>query len=361
MRLQIIGTKAPIGVDLGHSTVKLAQLRSNGGTLELLAAGAEASPLPAEANGQVRMNALAGAIRKILKSDNFQGRHAVLSLPAEATLVQHVKLPKMPAEEIPAALRSELQNKLPYPVEDAVIRHVVAGETYVDGESKQEVMVVAASHGVVDDYLAMARSAKLDVIGLNIESCAVVECFSRLFKRTSDAARTILMVDLGAASTQVALSHGNRIVFARNLNTGCNVLDHAVADSMDISFEQAQALRRDLVKGDEGGSAEMELYHQLSGTLDSMGGELTQCLRYYESVFRNQAVERVIFVGGGAYDTRLCQALAKRMNLPAQIGDPLIRVERVEGAGMWIGMDRRTPQPDWAVAVGLSLGAAQAA
>jgi len=361
MRLQIIGTKAPIGVDLGHSTVKIAQLRSNGDKLELLAAGAEDAPLPAKENGQVRMDALAATVRKVLKFGGFQGRHAVLSLPAETTLVQHVKLPKMPAEEIPAALQSELRTKLPYPVEDAVIRHVVAGETYVDGESKQEVVVVAAPRNVVDDYLGMARSAKLDVIGLNIEACAVVECFARLFRRTKDAARTILMVDLGAASTQVALSHGDQIVFARNLNTGCNDLDHAVADSMDISFEQAQALRRDLVKSDEGGSAETELYHQLSETLDSMGGELTQCLRYYESVFRNQTVERVIFVGGGAYDTRLCQALAKRMNLPAQIGDPLIRVERVEGAGMWIGMDRRTPQPDWAVAVGLSLGAAQAA
>ena len=69
----------------------------------------------------------------------------------------------------------------------------------------------------------------------------------------------------------------------------------------------------------------------------------------------------MVLAGGQAYDKRLCQSLAERLNLPAQIGDPLVRIGRVAGAGLQIGLDRREPQPQWAVAVGLSLGAAQAA
>ena len=362
MRLQVVRARVfPIGVDLGHSAVKLAQLRFGTDAFHLLAVGSSEIPRSCRADLPARLECLGAGIRKVLKSGPFKGRRAVLSLPAEDTFVHHVKLPKMPPEQIRSSVESELQGKLPCPVSEAIIRHIVAGETYVDGEPRLEVITVSASRELLNSYLAMAKAVKLDVVGVNVESCAVVECFSRLFRRAVDAARAILMVDLGSASTQVVLAHGNNIVFARNLRIGCEHLDQAVADAMDIPLEQAHDLRLDLAKTNKDGTAETELYRLLDNALNTMGGELTQCLRYYESVFRNQTIERVIFVGGGAYDTRLCQALARRLNLPAQVGDPLVRIERVEGAGLWMGLDRRAPQPDWAVAVGLSLGAAEAA
>ena len=182
-----------------------------------------------------------------------------------------------------------------------------------------------------------------------------------IFRRTNDAARTIMFVDMGSASTQVVLSHGTRLVFARNLPMGGRQLDQAVADGMDVSLSQAHSIRWDLLKGHNEGPAEDELHRLLDAPLNSMADELTQCLRYYESAFRNQSVERAIFVGGQAYDKRLCQSLAQRLNLPAQVGDPLVRVKLAEGAVMPTSMDSRQPQPNWAVAIGLSLGSLRAA
>jgi len=248
------------------------------------------------------------------------------------------------------------QGKLPWPLHEAIVRHVVAGELPGDGEVKQEIIAIAASRASVEAYLAAARKAKLDVLGVNVESCALVECFSRLFRRNADAARTILYLDMGHLTTQVVLSHGNRMVFARNLKIGAQSLDQAVAKTLEIPIEQAQAMRKDLLAAETPTEAGEELYHMLSVPLDSLADQLMQCIHYYESVFRNQSIERAIFLGGAAYDKRLCQAIAQRLNLPAQIGDPLVRCGRIEGAGLGIGLDRREPQPDWAVAVGLSMG-----
>jgi hypothetical protein len=49
--------------------------------------------------------------------------------------------------------------------------------------------------------------------------------------------------------------------------------------------------------------------------------------------------------------------IARKLNLPAQIGDPLVRVSRAEGSNL----TTTDPLPNWAVAVGLSLGGEQAA
>jgi type IV pilus assembly protein PilM len=363
MALKIVKNQLfPIGLDLGSSTIKLAQLRSAGDVTELLAAGTvEVSRDIRRQDIAKRFDATGEAIRCLVKANPFKGRQCVVSLPTEFAFVHHLRIPKLSAKEIPGCLQFELQGKLPFSTDDAVIRYVVAGDVFNDGEPRQEVIVVAASRDTIDRYIRMVNRAGLEVVGMNIEACAVVECFARLFRRDSDAARTILYVDIGSATTQVALSHGNRLVFARNLMIGGQQLDQAVADGLKIPIDHARLLRRDPQNAQQDSAAVGELYHLMQSPLGNLAEELIQCLHYYESVFRNQAVERAIFVGGQAYDKRLCQSLAQRLNLPAQVGDPLMRIKRIEGAGLPIGLDRREPQPDWAVAVGLSIGAASAA
>jgi hypothetical protein len=44
------------------------------------------------------------------------------------------------------------------------------------------------------------------------------------------------------------------------------------------------------------------------------------------------------------------------MGLAAQVGDPLVRMGRISEIGIESGIDRRQPQPGWAVAIGLSMG-----
>jgi type IV pilus assembly protein PilM len=352
----------PIGLDIGSSAVKMAQLRATGDELELVGACSFDLPKELRAYPRKRLDFIGRNIRsRMLKNHEFKGRQCIFSLPAESTFLQHVKIPKLPSEQMEQAINCELSGKLPYPVERAVIRYVVAGEAYGESEPKHEVIVVAADRAVLDTYLDMAGSANLDVIGVNMESCAVVECFSRLFRRAADAARAVLYVDIGMASTQVALSHGERLVFARNLAIGGEIFDKALGESMKVPAEQAGAIRRDMLKNAATGPSVDELYRLLDGPVGRLADELLQCLRYYESVFHNHAIERAIFVGGQAYDKRLCQTIAQRLNVPAQIGDPLLRVGRVGAVGLDIGLDRRDPQPNWAVAVGLSIGGAKAA
>jgi hypothetical protein len=84
--------------------------------------------------------------------------------------------------------------------------------------------------------------------------------------------------------------------------------------------------------------------------------ELDLCRRYYESTFPSKPVDRLIFVGGEARHRPLCQQIARELGLAAQLGDPLVRMGRVSEVSIESGIDRRQPQPAWAVAIGLSMG-----
>ncbi|GAF74911.1 unnamed protein product, partial [marine sediment metagenome] len=124
-----------------------------------------------------------------------------------------------------------------------MIRHIVAGEVYCDGEVKQEIIVVAIPLDTMDAYLNMARRAGLKVVGVNIESLAIVECFSHLFPWGSNPEHTALYIDLGSASTQVVIARGKNIVFARNLRCRGSDLEKIIAEGMDVSEDHIREFR----------------------------------------------------------------------------------------------------------------------
>ncbi len=364
MKLSIANTNAlPIGLDIGTSKIKMAQLRFTEDTYELIAAGEADIPESPSGQGPAFYRHLSETISRIHGAENFRGSRCILSIPAKDTLLRHVKLKNTPDGDIPAALQSEFAGKLPYPIEEAVIQHVVAGDIYDDGEAKREVIVVAANRRTVESYLNAIGKAGLDVIGVNIEAVAIVECFSRLFQRTADSGRTTLFIDIGATSTQVVLSHGPGIAFAHNLKRGADQMDQALMKALGIPIDKAHELRLNMIDKTHVAPdvSPEQLYRLLDEPLAMLTEELTQCLRYYESAFPNRSIERAIFVGGQASDKRLCQMIAQRLNLPAQIGDPLLRFRCAEGVGGDMNLSADKPYPALAVAVGLSLGAGHAA
>ncbi len=348
----------PIGLDLGSSELKMAQLRIRDGGVELLAAEHAGVPAECRSDGGRRMDFVADRAYRMLRSGGFRGRDVVLSLPAPLVFLEPVRIPMLPPDQVDSAVAWELRDRLPFPTEDAVIRHFRAGTIHTDTEARQERIVVAVHHAVLERHLGMARQARLNVVGVNAEACAVAECFARLFRRKADASRVTLFLDIGYVSTRVALCYGAELMFARNLPTGGRDLDAEVARALKVPLQQAQAVRRKLLIDPRHTVAAEELLRLLDVRVRRLARELTDCLRYYESSLSSQPIERVVFLGGQAHDKRLCKCIAEHLNLPAQVGDPMAGVRRADGAQRLAPFAPGRPRPAWAVAFGLSLGAA---
>ena len=361
MRVRIRTLKVqPIGVDLGYTRVKMAQIRSCGGGLELQAAASVEIPPDCRDKLSDRLQFQAERIKSLLRDTGFGRKQAILSLPAETVFLHPVRVPVGPDGCSDKTVQSKVRDVLPFPEKDAVVRHIVADKVRLDEKESQERIVVAVCRDKLKPYLAMASSAGLDTVGVNVEVCALAECFARFFSRATDVARITLFVDIGSASTQVVMTRGGRIIFARNVAVGGLVLDRAVAEALKVTVPRAQLVRRDMVKeGDRAaGAAEDDLYRLLESMIEEIAEEIIQCLHYCESVFSRQRIDRVLFLGGEANNKRLCKSIASQLDLPAQVGDPMLGIHRPANTDEGTGPDLRSPCPEWAVAIGLSLGAA---
>ena len=341
----------PIGIDIGTDVIKIAQLVRNGDGLMLQSCAEAVVPAHVRSDPLARLEFFTSAIPKILRNGSFLGKKCILSVPAVNTLVRHVKIPRLDPDSTRTAVLRMAQEELSYPVAEAVVRYLLITEVYTEGEPRQEVLLIAVPRTTIEAYMNMAGHAHMDVLGISIEPLAIADCFGTLFDWAKDEQHSNLFLDIGHATAQVVITHGPKVAFVRNLERGLTLLDESISDAMKISVEEARTTRMSATGLDSSGEDYMKIKPHLEPWLEGLADSIDKCLLYYQSLHRKSGVSRVVFTGGFAQERRLCQLLAQRLNLPAQVGDPV--------SGLAGGMERlmgmKTPASSMAVCFGLCL------
>lgn len=233
----------PIGVDFGSDCLRLAQVRVVDNECRLIAAASADVPTHVRHDPAGRTSFFIEAIGDLISQGGFQGRQAILSLPAAQMFIQHLKLPRMDEAALKKSLPWEARGKLPIDPTHALLRHLVAGDIYSDQDPKQEVILMAASREMVNQYLQAATRARLDVVGMNVEPKAVVDCFGWVYRRKTDLDSVCMYVDIGAAGTRAIIARGPQIMFARTIAIGGDSFNKAVAGAMGMGIQEARVLR----------------------------------------------------------------------------------------------------------------------
>lgn len=400
----------PIGVDFGTDTLRLAQCLHDGHDWHLIAAACTDIPSGVRGTPESLVEFTVEALRELLGQGGFKGRDAVLCVPSNDLVIQHVRMPKLDDADTRKALPWEVKGKLPLEPNAAVLRHLIAGEVQVNNEPRNEVVVMATPKTTVAQLLQIAGRAKLNVMGMNVEPKSVVDCFSHVYRRRNDLDVTSCYVDIGVKTTRVTIARGSQILFARSISIGGDHFSQAVADRLGMDFEQSKLLRIKLAATpiarpqpvaapvphptddveppsenhsfallglapredrrreseqvaivtpalpDDLAEQQRRVDAACANLLQQLCDELNLCRRYCEATFAQYPVDRIIFIGGEARQRMMCQQIAQTLGLAAQLGDPLVRMGKTTEVGPESGIDPRQPQPAWAVALGLTMG-----
>jgi len=401
---------SPILADFGSSGVKLVQ--TTVGDLPTVSAAAflpfsddlRARPI------EERFEFLAREMPEVLRENHFRGSRLVLAPFSQHMLVQHIGVPSGDADRAESVIRLQIAIGLGCDPDALVVRTSEVCETTRDGTAKVEHIAFAMSRDDVMRYVELARRAKLKVVGVHGEISALVHAFDHVNRRAEDENISTMYVDLGYGGTKVAICHGAKLVFAKSLTIAGRTIDARLSETRRCTLSEARAAR--LAEGikpirigapapaaataaaaPEGGmailraaaakieaesaatlavidrrgagsppamgasvdagTADRSLSNEVRETVESLADELSMCTRYHGALFRDRRIDRVVFLGGEARDTGLCQSLASGLRLPAKVGDPMARF-LVNGAAPKGLPDPQSSHPGWAVAVGLA-------
>lgn len=290
-------------------------------------------------------------IRRLIADHGFRGRQVVGCLGSHELFVQNVRLPQLPADEIEKVVVWEAEERLPYPVADAEIRHLRAAEVRQDAGIKQEVILLACHQGVVRRQIHIMEQAGLTPVAIDAEPCAVLRSL-RGTDSGPDAARRQAFLNLDDRATTVIFTEGDRILFLKYVSGGGHHLDVAVSRHLNLGLEKAAQIRESVTAStelDEDDDVHRSVIDAIREPLDAMSSEIELCLRYYKVTFRGKPLDRIVATGSEASHW-LVEFLAQRFDTNCVLGDPF---ENLADRPAVFTLHERPWR--WTTAVGLSL------
>ena len=322
--VSLFGTKrfGPIGIDVGSRSVKLMQFSADQSRL----LDAVRWELPAEQGPPAdRAAQIAEAICQAREGRKFRGRDVVLSLGAPQLFVQNIRVAKTSDAELERTVRQEAAGRLPFSAADAEMRFLDAADVRQGDVVKREVIVLACQKSVLQEALNIAERASLRPVAVDAEPTALLRSYVKQFRRDEDRSQRALFAHVGATSTMVVIARGADVLFVKYIDVGGRHMDEAVASHLKMDLTEAALLRRH--NGDRRvDQQDPELTRSIAAStrpvIERLGSELSLCMRYHSVTFRGQPLSRLV-LGGGEATLTLLEALAARLDLRCELGDPL--------------------------------------
>jgi type IV pilus assembly protein PilM len=336
----------PIGVDLGSRSVKLVQLSRD--RTRLVDASGWDLPGDEPADATQRAARLVDALRRARENRAFRGREAVVCLGPRELFVQNVRIGKATGGDLQQMVRQEVTERLPFPANEAEIRHLEAADVRQGDLVRREIIVLACHRPVLTQLLQVVERAGLCPVAVDVEPIAMLRCYSMQYRRDDDKQQRAIYVHVGAANTAVVIAQGAEVLFIKYLEIGGQHFDEAVARQLGMSIDDAWSLRRhngDRRADHQDPEVARSVQEAIRPDFDRLSHEISLCTRYHSVTFRGQPLVRLVLGGGEATQT-LADHLAARLALKCELGDPL-RTYEANQAG------RRSSQ--WDVAAGLAL------
>jgi type IV pilus assembly protein PilM len=343
----------PIGLDIGHKSLKMVQLAVCEDRIKVLAARRAALDLDAAPDPREWERAVIGAICRLLSDNQFRGRQVVSALPIDTLKITSVRLSEAETPQADKILRKEAAERFGLdPVKDTV-NHIHAGSVRQGDVVKDEYILFAADSETIGTHIRVLEEGGLMPVSIDAPPCALFRSFERTMRRQADRERTIIFIDVGYCFTTVVFGRSGEICFVKQIPVGIGQFTQEVASSLGISSADAESLRVRLQRDEPVDAATRRpVVDALNVMAEQLAGEVSLCLRYYTVTFRGKRVERAIVAGGGAYELVLRDALRRHLSVEVEIAEPLRGFDLSHGA---IDADYGSEYADLALAVGLSL------
>ena len=351
----------PIGLDIGHNSIKMIQLAFTGGGTKVIAADKIAIDTELNEDNEEKRKFVISAIRKSLDEGNFHGKKVISCMPSDKLKITSIRLPEMENDQIEDTLKKEVNDRFGLDADKDMINYIVAGNIQQGNETKNELILFAADNETVSNHIALLEEAKLRPVAIDTIPCALFRSFERLLRRQEDKNITAVFVDIGNKYTTVVFDREGEISFIKQIPIGGYRFNSEIAAKLDISIKEAELLRKRLQddqkrtavkESDIDESIKQVVVDSVEIVSEELAKEISLCLRYYTVTFRGKRVEQAIFAGGEAYENVLLNVLRRQLAVNVQVAKPLrgFDISDVE-----FGSDKRGLLCEWAVAVGLSL------
>ena len=313
-----------VAIDLGGRSTKAVHMQRKGDTYSLLSYCVMDAPI-FEKN--ISVDLLSDHLKAVFQALGTKTKFVTLALGVNESIVRQTEMPSIPVEDMRQILKTStknyLQQDLPGYTFDChfVVSRAGGGQDGVRtngsaSSQKLKVLVGGAKKQYVDDLEASAKKAGLipdqlmpGLIGpVNSFELAMPDYFQK------DA---VALVDIVFKNTSICLLNRGDLIVSRVVNIGGDRLTQGLAESMGISYAEAEGIKVGMP---------VEVQGMLEPLLTPLGRELRASVDFFEHQ-QDRTVTQVFVSGGSARSEFIMKGLETELMAPCKPWNPTTNLQ----------------------------------
>jgi type IV pilus assembly protein PilM len=254
---------------------------------------------------------------KALLSEKIIGdtsrKRVAIAIPTARSYSRTFTLPASAEKSLHDAVILEADQYIPIP----------SGNLYIDYQvierNKKEITVLmsAVAKVIVNNILASVTAAGLEPVLIEPSICSV----GRVLTATERGDLPTVIVDIGPATTDIAILDRGTIRVTGGLAIGGNTFTLDIAKKLNVELENAHQLK--VLNGLNAGPRQQKLTAALEPSLERILGEVKKVMRYYdERINSTRKLEQLLVVGSGSNLPGIGEYFTNALVMPARVASP---------------------------------------
>jgi len=355
------------GIDLGTTGIRIVELAWDNGRVALrnyvsLEAGKRINPDGTIAKKDIQSldKDTIESMKTILNTADVAHHKVAMSVPASSTFTSVVSFPRMPKEQLEAAVNYDAPKYIPIPMDEIVFgwsiisndrnaqdakgkesAAVNSGSQFGGGDNTR-VLLIAIPKEISAKYLAIANAFSLDLVSLETES------FSLARSLVGHRPGVYIIIDIGYKMTGITVVDDGSVTESHSISAvGGEELTKVVANSFGVNIERANLLKKESGLNSPSDKKLADILMPILGIIVSEAKKNEQAYLHTNG----KKISGVILTGGSSQMPGMQEYMSEEMNLPVEIGNPFQDISY----DSLLEEKLRTISSSYAVAVGLAL------
>lgn len=307
--------KNVFGLDIGSSLLKVVKLETRGNTKVLLQAGVRpAPPKGLQSESALDLEAVVRAIKDLVTSTKINTKYVNIALPENQVFTRVIDVPNLTDKELSSAIQWEAEQYIPSPLSEVVLDYQVV-ERSTNPQDPMQVLLVASPIVLINKYKKILSDAGL--IPFVFETALL--SMARVLVRDKEQA-TMLVVDIGAQSSTLAVVRKGVLRFTYTLATGGDAITRSLAG--DFEFELTKAEEYKKTYGLEKKPNDGKVASAITPIVNIILAEIEKSIAFYQKKYPQEQINYIILSGGTAKLPGLVPYLANAVGIEVEIANP---------------------------------------
>jgi type IV pilus assembly protein PilM len=301
-----------VGVDIGTTTIKICCLKNTRGFFTVENCVLKTYDQDLLSDGHiVDIDLLANELKTIFEENKIKSRNVACALSSYSVISKKITIPFLQEEELDRAISGEVENAIPFPMRDIYYNYYVMG---VDAEkqSMMNVKIVAAKKEIVDAYVTVFNMADLSLQILDVDIFDISNLVEQIY---SPKEHSVVIVDIGASVTNIAILNGEDIEFTREILVGGKYLTSLIQKSARLNYSNAEEKKL---------SADSNIVYLFEDFIFNIASEINKTVRFYLATKPKENIGKIYVTGGSSLLPGLKEKIVEDSGIQVEVINPFL-------------------------------------